>query len=129
MRELIERLESISEEQLGLGSVGHFLMILRSKLIQADKRQEQSDIKRGIPVNIYRLGHWIGGSNNVAKAVKGREGSTEKADLLKLKAAMIREFTPDFSPVRYVAKGIDTVLKGGKPPKITGKGGAALTWK
>jgi hypothetical protein len=129
MRQLIERMQSLTEQFEPEGSVKHWMFILKSKITQADARQSKADRKKGIPVNIYRLGHWLKAAGEVEKALRGKEDSAEKKDLLKLKAALSKEFTPDSSPANFVKKGIDKFLSGGKPPKITAKGGTALVWK
>jgi len=111
------------------GSVAHFLMVLTSKVIQADQRQEKADIKRGISVNIYRLGHFLKAIKDVQKGVSRVMGSTEKKDLLVLKQRISRAFTPQFSPSKFVQKAIDKYLETGALPKISGKRGTKPPWE
>jgi len=117
------------EESVAPGSVSHFLTILTSKLTQSDQRQNQNDIKKGRSGNIYRLGHYLGAVEKIRTDMKGREASTEKADLEALKASINKRFiVSDMPPAKFVVKGIDTFLAGGKPPKLSGAAGTKGPW-
>lgn len=110
----------------GKAPVKLWLTVLVSKLTQYDQRVSKAEAKRG-RVNIYRLGHLFGASNEVEKATKSIENNDDPESLKKLKAQLDRSFIPGaLSPVEYVKKAIDKYIADGTLPKITGKQGTAL---
>ncbi len=98
----------------GVGSVEHFLQVLISKLTQYDKRQ-----MRGKYYNPNALALYFDASEKVRAALAGSWDSSEEADLLKLKKALSRFFTGDFSPAKAVKKQIDQFLSKGTRPSLT----------
>ncbi len=99
------------------GSVESFLLVLSGLLTQQDKRESDREAKRpGGRVNIYRLGHYMRVLGEVRDAMKGRESSSDPADLEALKAAVVGAFTPGFAPVSALVKAVDRFLATGAAP-------------
>jgi len=114
----------LNEAGLTPGSVKHFLLVLASKITQADRRE----MRKG-QVNPNRLAHWLKAATDAGKPFASHGDSTDRDTLLKLKKSVAREFTPDFSPANYVKKAIDQFIATGKAPKLTGSAGTKLPWK
>ncbi len=104
-------------EAIDSGTVATFLMVLKSKLTQYDKRLGDSEAKKG-RVNIYRLGHYLQAANDVEAAVKGLEQKDDAEALGALKKAMAKSFAADMPPVKATIKQIDAWLSGGKKPSL-----------
>jgi len=101
-------------EALNKATVGVFLMVLKSKLTQYDKKLSA---KERMP-NIYRIGHWLGASQKVQERVKASLNLDTPEALQALNDAMDKEFTPGFPPVNAVKKQIEKFLTNGKMPTL-----------
>jgi hypothetical protein len=122
-----KRLQEVATKG-GKATVQVFLMLLSSKLVQSDTAQSKRDMKRGIPTNIYALGHMLKAKDQVEADVKAVLHNDDEASLRKLQKALKHRFN-EVSPVRYTIKAIDKYIETGKIPKISGRGGAAPAWK
>lgn len=105
-------------EGINSGTVATFLMVLRSKLTQYDKRLGDSESKRGGMANIYRLGHYLKAAEDVEAAVKGMENKDDVEALGVLKKAIVQSFGANMSPVKATLKQIDAFLDSGKKPSL-----------
>jgi hypothetical protein len=122
-----KRLQEVATKG-GKATVQVFLMVLSSKLVQSDTAQAKRDMKKGIPTNIYALGHMLKAKDQVEADVKSVLHNDDEESLRKLQKAMKHRFN-EVSPVRYTIKAIDKYIETGKIPKISGRGGAAPAWK
>lgn len=104
-----------------------FLLVLSSKITQADAAQAKRDAKRGIPPNIYSLGLMLEAVNKVEADVRSVLDNDDAESLGKLKKSIGRRFNM-VSPVKFTLKAIDKYLATGKLPSIAGKGGASPVW-
>jgi hypothetical protein len=107
-----------------------FITILTSKLIASDKRQAKNEAKKGYPVNIWRLSHYMGAVSKIREDLdleirkKVVSGGDDKASLLKLIEIAKRHFTTswkgefDLSPPRNMEKQIHKWLNEGVLPKL-----------
>jgi hypothetical protein len=99
------------------GSVDSFLLVLSGLLTQQDKRESDREMKRpGGRANIHRLGHYMRALDDVRSEMKGRESSSDPADLAALKAAVVGAFTPGFAPASALVKAVDRFLATGAAP-------------
>lgn len=109
-------------------TVDTFLTVLASKITQADMRAEKASEKRGSHFNHNALALYFGAmQDRVEKPMKGKENSSEPADLKRLKALIDRAFT-QFSPANFTMKAIDKWLTSGTWPKISGRAGTSPAW-
>lgn len=109
-------------------TVAVFLMVLKSKIVQADAAQMKRDLKRGMASNPYALGLMLEAAAKVEKEVHSVLHNDDEESLRKLQKAMKHRFN-EVSPVKYTIKAIDKYIDTGKMPKISGKAGAAPAWK
>jgi hypothetical protein len=105
-------------EAIDSGTVSTFLMVLRSKLTQYDKRLGDNEAKRGGMPNIYRIGHYLKAAQDVEDAVKGLENKDDAESLGALKKALAKSFGTNMSPVKATIKQIDAFLDSGKKPSL-----------
>ena len=113
------RLESTLSESMADGSVKAFLMVLRSKLTQYDKKLIDKEMQRGGRGNIYRLGHYLEAADRVEQDLRSNLDKEDSATMEKLKTSLQFRFSPDFPPVKNVLKQIEAWEAKGKKPSIT----------
>jgi hypothetical protein len=96
-----------------------FDMVLTSKITQYDIRSRKKRY-----YNPNALGLLLGAAQDAEKKMGSKMNSEDPNDLKLYKAVLMRSFTPDFSPMKFVVKAIDTYLSTGKLPSIAGKVGS-----
>lgn len=110
---------------IALGSVAHFIEVLKSKLIQSDVRESVREAKRG-RVNIYRLSHYMKAVDEVRESMSGFLGLSDAGSLIALKNEINVRFVTDLrgnpthSAVKNVFKQIDAWVQSGKRPSLKG---------
>lgn len=82
-------------------TVARYLEVLSHELVRHDVRESAKEIKRRIPVNIYRLGHLLGALQRVRADVGSRTSSSAE-DKAAFRMAMYQHFEQGFSPVKKV---------------------------
>lgn len=105
-------------EAISSGTVETFLMVLRSKLTQYDKRLGSGESKRGGMPNIYRLGHYLKAAQDVEDAVSSIKTKDDPESLQSLKRAITQSFGASMSPVKATLKQIDDYIASGKKPTL-----------
>jgi hypothetical protein len=98
-------------------TVGNFLRVLKSKLIQFDQKLEKRQ------PNAYRLSHYLGAADRVEEHVlrKSRE-----SDMMTLEIAetfvvgLSSAFSYDFPPAKQLVKQLNAYLETGKNPSLVG---------
>ena len=108
------RRRSYLSEAKKQATVELFLLVLTSKIIQADKRS-----MRGKYYNPNALGLLLGVANDLKRKLSSVKGSSDPSDLKNLKKLLSTEFTSDYSPARFVIRSIDKYLATGAMPKLT----------
>jgi hypothetical protein len=68
--------------------------------------------------NMYSLGHLFNAMHKADKATKAIRNNSDTASLEKYRAAVKREFTPGFAPIKSFEKALDNYLKTGKRPRL-----------
>ena len=96
-----------------------FDMVLGSKITQYDKRSMRSRY-----YNPNALGLLLAAAQKAEKEMGQHMDSDDPRALQAYQRVLRKNFTSDFSPMKFVVKAIDTYLKTGKTPKITGKAGS-----
>lgn len=99
------------------GTVQTFLMVLRSKITQYDKRVSAIEAKKG-RVNIYRLSLLLRAAEQVEADMKRLLNKDDPESLEKMKASLEDHFVPNFPPVKATINQIDGFLQSGKKPTL-----------
>jgi hypothetical protein len=102
--------EPAQAQRSRMANVQTFLMILKSKLISQDRRDEKKHS------NIYRLGHYMKALTNVENDMKHWLAVGSDEALNAFKKSLKRRFAHDFPPAKYVSKKMDKFMKDGKTP-------------
>lgn len=87
-------------------SVAKYLEVLSHELVRYDMATSAREIKRRVPINIYRLGHLMGALQRVREEVGNRTSDSE-ADKALFRGAMYGNFERDFPPMKKVVKQIE----------------------
>lgn len=99
-------------------TVGSFLEVLRSKLIQHDKVLGDREARRG-RVNIYRIGHYLKAVEDVVRDVGPSMGRSDPQALEALKRSIEANLAGENPGVKATVKQIDQYLATGKAPSLT----------
>jgi len=105
-------------EAISSGTVETFLMVLRSKLTQYDKRLGSGESKRGGMPNIYRIGHYLKAAQDVEDAVSSIKTKDDPESLQSLKRAIAQSFGATMPPAKATLKQIDDYIASGKKPTL-----------
>jgi hypothetical protein len=98
-------------------TVGNFLRVLKSKLIQFDQKLEKRQ------PNIYRIHHYLGAVDKVEGHILKASG---ESDVMTQEIAetfvvgLNSAFTDDFPPAKQVVKQLNAYLETGKNPSLVG---------
>ena len=95
-------MQDTEEPMKGPCTVEKYLAVLSSKIVQHDVAMSRRERRP----NIYRAGHLLAAAHKVADAVRGTEGRSDSAALLRLQKALHTHFEPDFPPLRQVERQI-----------------------
>jgi hypothetical protein len=87
-------------------TVAKYLDVLSHELVRYDVRESAREVKRRVPVNIYRLGHLMGAIQKVRGVVGSRTSSSDE-DKAGFRMAMYQHFERDFPPVKKVVKQLE----------------------
>jgi hypothetical protein len=87
-------------------TVGKYLDVLSHELVRYDVVTSARETKRGIRVNIYRLGLLMGALGRVRDDV-GSGTSDSDADKAAFRMAMYQHFEKNFPPVKRVVKQLE----------------------
>jgi len=103
------------------GTVGVFLILLTSKITQADKAAQERSYKRpGGHFNIHALPLMLEAAQKVEDRMRAYKDRDDPEALERLKAEIKRSFN-DVSPIRATIKQIDAFLATGKLPSLVRK--------
>jgi len=101
-------------------TVAMWLMVLKSKLTQWDKREFEKEMKRSGRGNIYRLSHLLGAAQETEAALKKYLNRDDKEALDRFEEEVDAHFTPGFSPIKNVKKQLTKYRETGKMPSLVG---------
>jgi hypothetical protein len=108
----------VIEAALPSATVEMFLLTLGSKLTQQDAKEMKQEQARGGSGNIYRLGLLLEAQERVEKAVTQYLKRDDPEAMEALKAALQKNFTSNFPPLKNILKQIDNWLTKKKKPSL-----------
>lgn len=98
-------------------SVRSFVAVLSGLLTKYDRQESAREMKRGIPTNIYRLGHLLGAAEKVEADMKPFMKRDDTEAMAALRVSLGKHFAEGFRPIRAMLRAIDAWEQKGQFPK------------